>query len=109
MLPETTAKRIVDALRPLAPEKVILFGSYAWGVPGRDSDLDLYVVTSEEGLPASFRERNAIYLQYALALEDLYKEIPIDLIVHTKAMHRKFVEQGSMFCRRVMESGVSLL
>ncbi len=37
--------RIRDALAPLHPEKVILYGSYAWGQPTEDSDIDLYVVT----------------------------------------------------------------
>jgi hypothetical protein len=39
--------RIRDALAPLHPEKVILFGSYAWGQPTADSDIDLYVVTQD--------------------------------------------------------------
>jgi predicted nucleotidyltransferase len=37
--------RISEAPKPLHPEKVILFGSYAWGQPTEDSDIDLYVVT----------------------------------------------------------------
>ncbi len=39
--------RIRDALAPLHPETVILFGSYAWGQPTEDSDIDLYVVTQD--------------------------------------------------------------
>ncbi len=39
--------RIKAALAPLHPEKVILFGSYAWGQPTEDSDIDLYVVTQD--------------------------------------------------------------
>jgi predicted nucleotidyltransferase len=34
--------RIRDALAPLHPEMVVLFGSYAWGRPAEDSDIDLY-------------------------------------------------------------------
>lgn len=34
-------KRIVRALKP---EKVILFGSYAYGSPASDSDVDLLVI-----------------------------------------------------------------
>lgn len=34
--------RIVDAIHPL---KIILFGSYAYGNPAHDSDVDLVVVT----------------------------------------------------------------
>lgn len=44
-------KRIVDAL---APEQVILFGSYAEGRASADSDLDLLVVT---GQPLSRKEQ----------------------------------------------------
>lgn len=29
------------------PEQVILFGSYAWGKPNKDSDVDLMVIVSE--------------------------------------------------------------
>ena len=29
------------------PEQIILFGSQAWGTPGEDSDVDLYVIVSE--------------------------------------------------------------
>jgi predicted nucleotidyltransferase len=39
-------ERIVAAFRP---EKVILFGSYAYGQPSEDSDVDLLVVTEFEG------------------------------------------------------------
>ena len=37
--------KISEGLKPLCLEKVILFGSYAWGQPSQDSDIDLYVVT----------------------------------------------------------------
>lgn len=35
---------IVNQLAPLNPEKIILFGSYAYGVPNEDSDLDLCII-----------------------------------------------------------------
>ncbi len=38
---------IVEALKPLNPEKIILFGSYAYGNPTEDSDLDICVVEKE--------------------------------------------------------------
>lgn len=40
-------KEIVEALMPLKPEKIILFGSYASGVQTEDSDLDICVVEKE--------------------------------------------------------------
>ncbi len=35
---------IVERLKPLNPDKVILFGSYAYGTPNEDSDVDLFLV-----------------------------------------------------------------
>ena len=36
--------QIVEQLKPLNLEKIILFGSYAYGKPNEDSDLDLCIV-----------------------------------------------------------------
>ena len=101
--------RIRDALAPLHPEKVILFGSYAWGQPTEDSDIDLYVVTQDDFLPATYEERMQIYLNVAALLREINKSVPIDLIVHTKPMHRKSVETDSSFARQIMKEGVRLL
>ena len=70
------ATRIKDALAPLHPEKVILFGSYAWGRPTPDSDIDLYVVTQDDFLPATERFYSAILLvftNYRPKIHDLEK------------------------------------
>jgi len=34
---------IVEKLMPLNPDKIILFGSYAYGTPNEDSDIDLFL------------------------------------------------------------------
>ena len=44
---EKIKKQIVEALKPLNPEKIILFGSYAYGTPTEDSDLDICVVEKD--------------------------------------------------------------
>jgi len=38
---------IVEKLKPINPLKIILFGSYAYGTPNADSDLDICVVKQE--------------------------------------------------------------
>lgn len=43
-LSEELKNQIVEAIKPLEPERVILFGSYAYGNPTEDSDLDICVV-----------------------------------------------------------------
>lgn len=35
---------IVERLRSLNPDKIILFGSYAYGTPSENSDIDLFLV-----------------------------------------------------------------
>jgi len=40
-------QQIVDALITLDPEKIILFGSYAYGTPTEDSDLDICVIEKD--------------------------------------------------------------
>jgi len=37
----------------IAPEKIILFGSYAYGTPGKESDIDMLVIVKESSLPST--------------------------------------------------------
>ena len=41
---EKLKQEIVEILKPLEPEKIILFGSYAYGEPNEDSDIDLFIL-----------------------------------------------------------------
>ena len=102
---EKLKKEIVEKLQPLNPEKIILFGSYASGKPTKDSDIDLYVVTNDDFIPNSWREKSEIYLRYSKKLREFQKNIPIDLIVHTKKMHEKFIELNSSFSREILNKG----
>jgi len=102
---EKFKKEIVDRLKPLNPYKIILFGSYAYGNPTKDSDIDLYVVTNDEFMPRSWREKMQIKLRYAKVLGDLRERLDIDIIVHTKKMHEKFVNSNSLFSRKVLQDG----
>jgi predicted nucleotidyltransferase len=96
---------IIDRLRPISPEKIILFGSYAYGVPTGQSDLDILVVTNEDFIPSNYAEKGKMYLRIAKPLSDIRNEFPIDLIVHTKAMHQQFIENNSLFARELLSKG----
>ncbi len=41
---EQVKRDIVEALRPVDAEKIILFGSYVYGTPNDDSDLDICII-----------------------------------------------------------------
>ncbi len=105
MLTNQLKEKILSALLPLKPYKIILFGSYAYGTPNENSDIDLYIVTNDEFIPQSFKEDSDIFLKYSSKLRDLQKNIPIDIITHTKAMYRKFISQDSSFSKEITQKG----
>ena len=102
-------KEIVERLKPLNPDRVILFGSYANDTVTEESDIDLYVVTNDDFMPASWKEKNSIYLEVSKNIRELRKQAPVDLIVHTKKMHEKFIQLNSFFSREISLKGIRLL
>ncbi len=96
---------IKDRLIPDGIEKLILFGSYAHGLPTEESDIDLLVVTSDQNIPSSFAEKSKIYLRIARKIDAIRRRFPVDLMVHTHPMHQKFLDLDSMFCREIMKNG----
>ncbi|MFA6137822.1 MAG: nucleotidyltransferase domain-containing protein [Sulfurimonas sp.] len=106
---EVLKHEIIERLKPLDPYKIILFGSYAYGTPNEDSDIDLYVVTKDNFTPQSFKEKSEVHLKVARAMQDILQKYPTDLITHTKLMHQKFIELNSSFAKEIMEKGVAIL
>ncbi len=56
---EKLKPQIIKRLMPLKPDKIILFGSYAYGEPNEDSDIDLFLLKDDltlEGTRAFQRE-----------------------------------------------------
>jgi uncharacterized protein len=96
---------IKERLLILSPEKIILFGSHAYGNPDEKSDIDILVVTSDEIMPKTFNEKSIIYLKVAKSLSEIRKKFSIDLIVHTKPMHQKFIKLNSLFAREIQQFG----
>lgn len=81
------------------PEQIILFGSYARGEPGPDSDLDLLVI--ESGVDAPRRES----VRLRRALRGLL--VPIDVIVATpEHIHRHRDTLGLIYGPAIREGKV---
>ena len=86
------ARRVAERFHP---ERIILFGSYAYGTPHADSDVDILVV-----MPA----RNEIDQSVRIdsACEACF---PLDIIVRTpKNMHWR-LEEGDSFLREITSRG----
>lgn len=108
-LPKDVQEDLIHSLRAVDPEKVIVFGSYAYGEPGINSDIDLYVVTKDKFLPSNWKESGQVYLKVVNALDDLSKRYQLDVIAHTLPMHERFLHIDSMFSRKIMNQGFRLL
>jgi len=83
---ERIEKFVDEVARQFQPERVVLFGSYAYGRPHADSDVDLLVV-----MPAGNQHSQAVRILYRLSAP-----FPLDLIVHTpKEMAWRLKEKES--------------
>ena len=108
MINEKLKNEILTNLKPLNLEKVILFGSHAYGTPHENSDVDLYIVTKDDFMPQNFEEKTNVYLKVSNTLKKQRKSVDIDLIVHTKKMYEKFITINSLFAREIMHKGITL-
>lgn len=93
------------SLQNLNINKVILFGSYAKGTQSVNSDLDLLVVTNDDFVFSSFAQKMEVKLKIANALNALRRFVDIDLLVHTKPMHKQFIQLNSGFKNEISETG----
>jgi uncharacterized protein len=103
---ENIIDKILLALKGTNIQKVILFGSFAYGNPGPNSDVDLLVVTDDRYIPESFKEKINLKVRISRLFEQIRSEVPVDLIVHTVPMHQKFVEMNSSFKQEILSKGV---
>ena len=77
------------------PEKIVLFGSYAYGTPHADSDVDILVI-----MPARNQIDQAV--RFSLAIDPPF---PLDIIVRTPKNMRWRLEEGDSFLREIMARG----
>jgi predicted nucleotidyltransferase len=91
---------IVDKLkRHFSPQKVILYGSYAYGNPEPDSDLDLLIIkeTSER-----FIDR---WQAVRRILSDPNRMAPIETLILTPGEITDRIARGDQFIAEIMKKG----
>jgi len=98
MITEDQINHIVDIIvKNVNPEKIILFGSYAYGEPHKDSDLDILVIKDTD----DDRYRRTREIRRHLR----GTKIPIDIVVYTKAEVEEWKHTKSAFITQVMQKG----
>jgi predicted nucleotidyltransferase len=89
-------RRYAEAIaREFHPDKIILFGSYAYGTPHEESDVDLLVV-----MPTRNQHNQAVRIQYRLT-----PPFPIDLIVRTPQQMAWRPAEGESFLTTILSQG----
>lgn len=86
-------KKIVKEYKP---EKIILFGSYAWGTPHPDSDVDLLVVKET---------RNPFRLSRDIDGALFPRPFPLDLLVFTPQQMKQRESMGDFFIQDILSKG----
>ena len=107
-LSDDVRHQIRESLKPLHPEKVIVFGSYAHGEPDGDSDIDLIVVLDSDAVPVTYRERMMNRLAVRRALDELNRDYALDVLVYTLPEWKRFQDSGSAFAKEVVSQGVEV-
>jgi len=85
-----------DVARQFKPHKIILFGSYAYGKPTEDSDVDILVVMSFSGR----NPEKATEIWMATR-----PKFPIDIMVRKPSELKKRLAMGDFFLREITEKG----
>ncbi len=80
------------------PDKIILFGSYAYGTPHAESDVDLLVI-----MPA----RNQMDQAFKIRCE-VPRKFPMDLLVRTPATMKWRLAEGDLFHTEIVTEGMVL-
>ena len=96
---ESQIKEIVHKIaREFKPEKIILFGSWAWGDPGPDSDVDLLVVKD------SNKKRMERQIEIRKSLPD--SGLPMDILVYTPSEIDESIHKNrNLFLEDIIANG----
>jgi predicted nucleotidyltransferase len=97
MVEEQAIRELSDRIaREFDPEKIVLFGSYAYGQPGPDSDVDLLVMLPFEG--KGFWKSLEI-------LNRVNPQFPIDLIARRPDDTARRYSDGDPLIREALDRG----
>jgi predicted nucleotidyltransferase len=77
------------------PDKIILFGSHAYGTPNADSDVDILVV-----MPARNQHDQAVKIRW-----EIPAPFPMDLLVRTPRNVKWRLEEGESFLTEIFSKG----
>ena len=91
---------IVDKIKnEYQPEKIILFGSYAYGKPNKDSDIDLFIVKETN------KRRVDRFVEVSQITHEPKQGISISPVVYTPREVETRLAMGDDFAEEVLNKG----
>ena len=87
---------VANIAKKFKPEKIILFGSYGYGNPNKDSDIDVLVVISSKKRPVDL----AIQIRSAIPAP-----FPVDLLVRTPRQIEERLSMNDFFIKEIITKG----
>lgn len=92
-------KRVVNRLiEQLDPQKIVLFGSYAYGKPNVDSDVDMLIIMESD-------ERPTMRITRVLGVLHGVKDFPMDILVRTPQEIIERLAINDFFMREILDRG----
>ena len=82
--------------------KIILFGSYAYGEPSPDSDLDLFIIKQTD------KERRERFVEVKRLVYDPKRKVAVSPLVYTPKEVKDRLSLGDDFVNEILEKGVVL-
>ena len=102
---ENILSEITDLLKQYGIEKIILFGSYANGIPDKDSDIDLLVI---KNIPENETRDFRIKLKKALWIKLGKLSYSFDILVDNEQRIQKRIEMGDLFYKEIYSKGKTI-
>lgn len=102
MTTDNIFSEIATTLKQFGIEKIILFGSYAYGVPNKYSDIDLLVI---KDIPENETRDFRIKLKKALWLKLGELNYSFDILVDNEQRIQKRIEMGDLFYKEIYSKG----
>ena len=93
---QTIVDRIV---KEYSPEEIILFGSYAYGQPDDDSDLDLFIIKKTEDPPLERR------ISLRRLLWDDQRRLPLEILILTPEEVNERLRFQDQFIQEIIHRG----
>ena len=95
---EKLAQVISRLAEHIRPDKIILFGSYAWGSPTEDSDIDLFIIVEESAKQAYRRAQDVYRILRGLS-------VPVEVLVYTRAEVERARKVATSLTAKVLAEG----